>query len=221
MMTVYGRLLAAYGPQQWWPAESPFEVIAGAILTQNTAWTNVEKAIANLKAAGAMSASELRSRPLDELAALVRPSGYFNSKARKLRAVAEYLGAYGDDLGELFRSKPLPDLRQEILSIHGVGPETADSILLYAGGLPSFVIDAYTIRVLGRLGWPSAGSTYSAVQRYFHETLPRQADVFNEFHALFVVHGKRACRKRRPICEACPLRDLCETGSSAAGQAAR
>ncbi|MBI4219957.1 MAG: endonuclease [Chloroflexi bacterium] len=218
IMEIYSRLLSVYGPQRWWPAESPFEVIIGAVLTQNTTWSNVERAITNLKAAGAMSAAELRRRPLDELAAMLRPAGYFNSKARKLRAIADFLGGYGDDLGALFRSKPLPDLRREILGIYGVGPETADSILLYAGGLPSFVVDAYTVRILDRLGWPSPGKTYRAVQGKFHEELPADARLFNEFHALFVAHGKQACRKRQPLCAACPLLDLCETGASAVGR---
>src|SRR3990172_4005445 len=117
LMAVYDHLYGANGPQHWWPAESPFEVIVGAILTQNTTWSNVERAIGNLKAAGSMSAAELRRRPLDELAALVRPAGYFNSKARKLRAMAEYLGSYGDDLDSLFTSKPLPELRREVLGV--------------------------------------------------------------------------------------------------------
>ncbi|MBI4220291.1 MAG: endonuclease III domain-containing protein [Chloroflexi bacterium] len=219
IMEVYGRLFAAYGPQHWWPGESPFEVIVGAILTQNTAWGNVERAIANLKAAGALSALELRSRPVGELAALIRPAGYFNSKARKLRAFAEHLGKYSDNLERFFSSKPLPELRGELLGIYGIGPETADSILLYAGGLPSFVVDAYTNRVLARLGWLPEGGAYHTVQEAFHRALPRDPKLFNEFHALLVVHGKTACRKSAPACPGCPLLDLCAHGITAVSRA--
>lgn len=213
-MQIYDRLLKAYGAQHWWPAESPFEVIVGAVLTQNTSWTNAATAIANLKAAGALSARRLREMPHEELAAMLRPAGYFNSKARKLRAVAEYLGRYGDDLDALFRSKPLPELREEVRSIYGIGPETADSILLFAGGLPTFVVDAYTKRILGRLDLLSDDVEYEAVRRLFHRALPQDRQLFNEFHALLVTHAKNSCHKRAPRCSGCPLLDLCAAGRS-------
>ncbi|MBI4202707.1 MAG: hypothetical protein HY532_06325, partial [Chloroflexi bacterium] len=153
LTTLYHRLYDAYGPQGWWPgAENPWEVILGAILTQNTAWLNVKRALANLKAAGAIPPPRIRDLPQNELAQLIRPSGYFNTKARKLKAFAHHLGAqYNDDL-DAFLRQDLSALRPELLSIYGIGPETADDILVYAAGKPSFVIDLYTKRVLQRLG---------------------------------------------------------------------
>ena len=208
---LYDRLFAAYGEQHWWPGETPFEVMVGAILTQNTAWTNVEKAISALKNADALNPEALRTRPVDELAALIRPSGYFNAKARKLRAFGDYLAGYDDDIERLFASKPLDELREELLGLHGVGPETADSMLLYAGNLPSFVIDAYTMRVLGRLGIIDAESrpSYDAVRALFHQALPTDVQLFNEYHALFVAHGKDVCKSRKPLCSECVLMENC------------
>ena len=211
---LYSRLFATYGEQHWWPGETPFEVMVGAILTQNTAWSNVEHAISALKEAGALTPVALRTCPQDELASLIRPSGYFNAKARKLRVLGEFLGSHKDDIGALFASRPLPNLRDELLSLHGVGPETADSMLLYAGNLPIFVIDAYTIRILGRLGIIDSNSRpgYEDAQAMFHEALPTDAGLFNEYHALFVAHGKDICRARKPLCDSCPLLDECPTG---------
>ena len=211
---LYSRLYAAHGEQHWWPAETPFEVMVGAILTQNTTWSNVERAISALREAGALTPDALRIRPQDELASLIRPSGYFNAKVKKLRALGEFLGRYGDDIAALFASKPLPELREEFLALHGVGPETADSVLLYAGNLPIFVVDAYTIRVMSRLEIIGADSRprYADAQAMFHEALPRDARLFNEYHALFVAHGKDICRARKPLCESCPLLDECPAG---------
>ena len=211
---LYSRLFAAYGEQNWWPAETPFEVMVGAILTQNTTWSNVERAISALREMGALTPDALRTRPQDELASLIRPSGYFNAKAKKLRVLGEFLGRYGDDTGALFASRPLPELREELLALHGVGLETADSMLLYAGNLPTFVVDAYTIRVMSRLGIIVADSRsrYADVQAMFLEALPRDAQLFNEYHALFVAHGKGKCRARTPLCESCPLLDECPAG---------
>ncbi len=208
---LYDRLFAAYGEQHWWPGETPFEVMVGAILTQNTAWTNVEKAISALREADALNPEALRTRPTDELAALIRSSGYFNAKARKLRALGDYLADYGDDIERLFASKRLDELREELLALHGVGPETADSMLLYAGNLPSFVIDAYTIRVLDRLGIIDADSKpkYEDVREIFHKTLPTDVQLFNEYHALFVAHGKDVCKLRKPLCSECVLAENC------------
>ncbi len=213
---LYDRLFAEYGEQHWWPGETPFEVMVGAILTQNTAWTNVEKAISALREADALSPEALRTRLLEDIAALIRPSGYFNAKARKLRALGVYLADYGDDIEKVFASKPLDELREELLALHGIGPETADSMLLYAGNLPSFVIDAYTIRVLGRLGIIDLDSRpkYEDVRALFQESLPTDVQLFNEYHALFVAHGKDVCKSRKPLCSECMLVAYCPVGSS-------
>jgi endonuclease III related protein len=204
IIDVYGRLFAYYGPQHWWPAEEPFEMIVGAILTQSAAWTNVEKAVVNLKKAGALSPKALRRLPEAELAQLIFPTGYYNAKARKLKAFAEYFGSkYNDSLEKLLRGE-VNELRNEFLSVYGIGEETADSILLYAGHKPIFVIDAYTRRIAGRLGLKPAGEKYPDYQRLFMEALPPDAQLFNEYHALLVRLGKEACRKK-PDCAKCCL----------------
>ncbi len=208
LLEIYHCLLARYGPQYWWPAADPFEVIVGAILTQSAAWTNVERAISNLKAARVLTPAALRELPVDEVAGLIRPSGYYNAKALKLKAFAERLGSrYGGDLGELF-ALDTDQLRRELLSIYGVGEETADSIILYAAGRPVFVIDAYTRRILGRLGLAPEGGSYGAFQSLLAQNLPADEALFNEYHALFVRHGKEVCRKA-PHCPHCCLRALC------------
>jgi endonuclease-3 related protein len=189
-------LHSAYGSQRWWPGETAFEIIVGAILTQSAAWTNVEKALSNLKAAGALSPHGLRTVAEDQLAALVRPSGYFNAKARKLKAfVARLDERYGGDIGRMLAS-PVDSLRAALLAAHGIGPETADSILLYAAGQPVFVIDAYTRRTFSRLGFLPESDSYHGWQRLFMTALPTDASLFNEYHALVVRHGKEVCRKR-------------------------
>jgi endonuclease-3 related protein len=209
LLDIYRRLLARYGPQHWWPAEEPFEVIVGAILTQSAAWGNVEKAIANLKEANALSAKTLRQLSTLKLAALVHPCGYYNAKARKLKSFAYWLGNhYDDDLGRLFAGK-VDDLRPQLLSIHGIGQETADSIILYAAGKPSFVIDAYTRRIISRIGLAPAKNSYAAYQALFMENLPPDTRLFNEYHALLVWLGKKVCRPR-PLCPQCCLSDLCQ-----------
>jgi len=205
-------LFAEYGPQQWWPADSPFEVIVGAVLTQSAAWTNVEKAIANLRSAGALSPEGIRSLPEAELAALIRPSGYFNAKARKLKAFTALLSErFEGDLPKMLATPPR-DLRPLLLATHGIGPETADAILLYAAGRPAFVIDAYTRRTLSRLGRPPARDTYAAWRELVEASLPPDAAMFNEYHALLVRLGKEVCRAR-PGCGRCVLRTVCATGS--------
>jgi len=205
---LYERLFSCYGPQHWWPADEPFEVIIGAILTQSTAWANVEKAIANLKREGMMTPSALRAIPIEALARLIRPSGYYNVKARKVRAFVERLGErYGDSLERLF-ALPLPELRAELLSIYGIGYETADSIILYAARKPIFVVDAYTQRITERLGLNPDYGNYAALQAFFMAHLPHDEALFNEYHALFVRHGKEVCRKS-PRCEPCCVGDLC------------
>jgi len=205
---VYRLLFDRYGPQRWWPADAPFEVIVGAILTQSAAWGNVEKAISNLKQAGALTPISLRKLPLDELAELIYPSGYYNAKALKIKSFVERLGdAHQDSLEKLF-SLDVPSLRRELLTIHGIGPETADSIILYAAQKPIFVIDAYTRRILSRLGLSPPRNDYSALQKLFMENLPTEEKLFNEYHALLVRHGKGVCKKV-PLCDQCCLRNVC------------
>jgi endonuclease-3 related protein len=204
---IYHLLFSHYGPQHWWPAEEPFEVIVGAILTQATAWVNVERAISNLKLAGMLNPSALRQTPLDELADLIRPCGYYKVKSRKLKSFAEHLVSYNDSL-EGFFALELEQLRVELLSIYGIGEETADAVILYAAKKPNFVIDAYTRRILRRLGLTPAKDSYAAFQKLFMENLPQDERLFNEYHALFVRHGKETCR-RNPFCLRCPLRALC------------
>lgn len=209
----YERLRLAFGPQNWWPAESPWEVIVGAILTQSAAWSNVEKAITNLKAANMLSVAGIATAAQDDLARLVYPSGYYNAKARKLQAFARHVQSiYSGDL-EAMLARPMPDLRAELLAIHGVGPETADSIALYAAGLPVFVADAYTRRIATRLGLCGEKASYDALQALFTASLMgADAPLLNEFHALMVTLAKSHCRKR-PLCAGCPLLELpCATG---------
>lgn len=215
-LDIYGRLYTAYGPQQWWPGDCPFEVIAGAILTQSASWKNVEKALANLKRVGALSPEGVSALSEPELAALIRPSGYYNAKARKLKAFVDLLyEKWGGDL-ERMLAAPLEELRAALLATHGVGPETADSVLLYAAERPVFVIDAYTRRVFSRLGFEPESDTYDAWQRLFHAALPSDTARFNEYHALIVRHGKERCR-REPLCGGCVLRPVCRQGRATAG----
>ena len=209
LIDIYRRLLDRFGPQHWWPAEEPFEVIVGAILTQSAAWGNVEKAINNLKRAEVLLPKRLRQLSTPRLAKLVHPCGYYNAKALKLKSFAFWLGNhYGDDLDRLFAGDT-GDLRQQLLSIHGIGQETADSILLYAAGKPIFVIDAYTRRILGRIGLTPEKDSYAGYQAFFMEHLPPDAKLFNEYHALLVRLGKDVCR-RRPLCPQCCLSDMCK-----------
>ena len=211
LQEIYRRLLDTYGPQHWWPAEEPFEVMVGAVLTQAAAWRNVEKAIVNLKNAGALSPGELRRLNLADIATLIRPCIYYNVKAHKLKALADWLGEYcGDNLDRLF-AVSTEQLRQQLLSVWGIGEETADSILLYAAGKPVFVIDAYTRRIIDRVGLAPDGDSYSAYQSLFTENLPADVAVFNEYHALLVCLGKDACRKN-PLCRQCCLQDVCHFG---------
>jgi len=183
--------------------------MVGAILTQSAAWGNVEKAIANLKAAGALSPAGIRRLPLAELDEIIHPSGYYNAKAHKLKSLALWLGEnYGDDLGQLFAGDS-GRLREQFLSIHGIGPETADSIILYAAGKPVFVIDAYTRRIVSRVGLAPADSSYGAYQAFFVENLPTDVRLFNEYHALLVRLAKNVCRRRQPLCSECCLNEIC------------
>ena len=208
LLDVYHRLFEYYGPQHWWPGESPFEVMVGAILTQSTAWQNVEKAITNLKNAGIMSPSAIRDTPTQVLAKLIYPAGYYNAKALKLQALVNWLGAsYGDNLCQVFALNT-ETLHTQLLAVHGIGPETADSILLYAANKPVFVIDTYTRRIISRLGLAPENDSYDACQALFTSNLPQNTQLFNEYHALLVRHGKEACRKQ-PVCGGCCLFDIC------------
>lgn len=218
LLEVYGRLLAAYGPRGWWPgAETPFEVVVGAILTQNTAWVNVERALAGLRAAGALGVAGVRALPEPDLAELLRPAGYFNTKARKLKAFLAMLDAdHGGDLTRLL-ALPQEELRARLLATWGIGPETADDIVLYAAGRPSFVVDAYTVRIFTRLGIAPTRNRYEDWRALFMDALPPDAPLFNEYHALIVAHGNQTCRPT-PRCPACPLLDLCPTGRSMIGR---
>ena len=204
LLKIYTILLKAFGPQHWWPGDTPLEVIVGAILTQNTNWTNVEKAIANLKAAGLLDAKRLKGVRIEKLAELIRPAGYFNVKARRLKSFFEWLAAHHEgDLDTMF-ARPLSALREELLEVRGVGPETADSILLYAGQKPSFVVDAYTYRIFSRHQLIPTDTTYDEIKEFFESSLPEDVQVYNEYHALIVALGKSYC-KPRPLCAECPL----------------
>ena len=208
LLHIYHQLRDCYGTQHWWPADEPFEVIVGAILTQSAAWVNVEKAVANLKEAKALLPKALRHLSLPEIAELIYPCGYYNAKALKLKAFAHWLGEnYSDDLDKLFASDT-DHLRQQLLSIHGIGQETADSIILYAANKPVFVIDAYTRRIISRLGLAPDSNSYSAYQSLFMDNLPTDVNLFNEYHALLVCLAKNICRNH-PSCPQCCLKDIC------------
>lgn len=212
---VYRRLSLRYGPQHWWPADTPFEVMVGAVLTQSTSWTNVEKAMDSLKSADALSPAAIRKLSHEQLARTIYSAGFHNSKARKLKAMVEYLGdRFGDDVEAMKRVDPAV-LREELLSVHGIGDETADAILLYALGMPSFVVDAYTRRLFSRLGVAPERDRYGDYQRMFEDSLESDPRIFDEYHALIVTHGKSVCRKR-PLCGDCCLREICATGREAA-----
>ena len=213
ILEVYRRLTAAYGPQGWWPgAEEPLEVCIGAILAQNTAWRNAERAVARLKDAGVMSIAALAALPPEELTELLRPSGTFRSKSLSVQAFVAHVGErYGGEL-ERMLARPMVSLRAELLALRGIGPETADDILLYAAGHPSFVIDAYTRRIFTRIGVRLQRDSYEAWRAFFMERLPTDVPLFNEYHALLDRLGSRVCLKRAPRCPDCPLRSLCATG---------
>lgn len=206
-MTIYRRLLAHFGPQHWWPAETPFEVVVGAILTQHTAWTNVERALAALRRLKLLTPRTLTRLPERRLARLLRPVGYFNVKARRLKGFLSFLfHDYGGRLEALWE-EDAASLRRTLLNLPGIGPETADSILLYAGGMPVFVVDTYTRRVLSRHGFVTPTTGYDEIQRLLMDRLPKNVGLYNEFHALFVRVGKELCRGV-PRCDRCPLRYL-------------
>lgn len=204
IMDIYEKLFGHYGDQHWWPAKTPYEVIVGAVLTQNTAWANVKKALANF--GDALSPEAVAAAGMDELAETIRPAGFFNQKTAYLKAVTAWFEGYGYDVQAVQR-EPLEKLRAELLSLKGVGPETADSILLYAFGFPTFVADAYTLRLCGR--YPiDVGKGYAAMKAVFEGGLPKNTEIYNNFHALIVANAKEHCRKK-PVCGGCPLAGGC------------
>ncbi|MFH1721476.1 MAG: hypothetical protein ABH950_02595 [Candidatus Altiarchaeota archaeon] len=205
LMNVFRLLEGEYGFQDWWPAENPFEVTIGAILTQNTAWTNVEKAIRNLKNEGLLSPQKIRDAPLPHLKKLIRPSGYYNIKALKLKKFIEFLYVDSDGHLEAMKKESLKSLREKLLSVWGIGEETADSILCYALEKKSFVVDAYTKRIMIRLGYVKNDVSYDELKRLVEKHIPADLGFYKEFHALFVAHGKTTCTKNSPRCSQCVL----------------
>jgi endonuclease-3 related protein len=205
-------MLAACGPQGWWPAETPFEVVVGAILTQNTNWKNVERAIENLKREGLLSAPALAAVETERLAEAIRPAGYYRVKAARLKNFIRMLARdFGGDLDALF-ALSTASLRETVLAVSGIGPETADSIVLYAAGRPVFVVDAYTARILFRHGLIDADATYDDLQSLLAGSLAEDVEMFKEYHALLVAVGKRHCKRAAPLCRGCPLETHREDG---------
>ncbi len=206
---VFDRLMESYGEQHWWPGDTPFEVMTGAILTQNAAWSNAEKAITNLKQADILSPSAILEVSQDILATLIRPSGYFNIKANRLKNLCNFLQQNSGEYG--LREKPTGDLRRALLMVNGIGPETADDILLYAFERPVFVIDAYTRRIFTRLGMAIGDESYEELRGGFELSLGPDVHLYNEYHALIVRHAKETCNTK-PHCERCGLVDICLFG---------
>jgi endonuclease III related protein len=212
LLDAYERMAAHFGPQHWWPGESPLEVMVGAVLVQNTSWRNVERAIANLRDANLIRPEALYALDQRELAELVRPAGYYQVKARRLHNLLKLVvDKYDGSLEAMFQTD-LATLREALLGVKGIGPETADAILLYAAGKPTFVVDTYTHRVLARHGWIGYDADYHEIKDYFESGLPRDVKLYNEYHALMVRVGKEFCRKTNPKCEACPLCELLPAG---------
>lgn len=211
LLNMYQSMLDRLGPSHWWPGETPFEVAVGAILTQNTNWGNVERAIANLKATGNLAPDAMLALPDAELAELIRPSGYYNMKAKRLKQLLLWLQDTCDgDIANL-GSMEVNAARTALLSVKGVGPETADSIALYAAGLPTFVVDAYTLRIYSRHGLIPEDTDYHTLRDYFMDVLPHDPHLFNEYHALIVRVAKDWCKKGTPRCEDCPLAKFLDT----------
>ena len=210
---LFTALFDAYGPRHWWPTVhgGSFELVVGAILVQNISWGNVERALVNMRDADVWSFPAILDTPDDEMHDIIRPSGYYKAKTRKLKEFADFILSHHDgDLERLF-AMPIGEMREQLLSVWGIGEETADDIILYGAKQPSFVIDAYTKRLLARLGWKIQGKSYSAYQELFHEMLPHDAYLFNEYHALIDHHVARICRKK-PSCDRCVLKDDCPVG---------
>jgi endonuclease-3 related protein len=207
----YGRMSAHYGPTHWWPGDSPFEIAIGAILTQNTAWTNVEKAIENLKRAGLLDVRAMLAAPEEALETALRPSGYFRQKTQKVKRFCAHLIAHYDGRMDRMARRPLDELRKELLGLKGIGPETADDILLYACDKTVFVVDAYTHRIFSRHGFIPAKIGYEDLRAFFEGNLEPDGHTFKEYHGLIVWVGKDFCRKQ-PRCAECPLGPLLRRG---------
>jgi endonuclease III related protein len=204
----FDALFLAHGEQHWWPGRTPFEIIVGAILVQNTTWVNAARAIANLRQAKLLTPAALEKVPQATLARLIRSSGYFRQKARKLKAFLKFLRSeHRGSLAAMFRT-PTATLRHQLLAVHGIGPETADSILLYAGNHPVFVVDAYTRRILQRHGLATGKESYEGIRGLFEKSLSNDPQLFNEFHALIVHTGKNFCSTRAPLCSQCALQSF-------------
>lgn len=210
-LAVYQRLLNHYGPQHWWPAETAFEVIVGALLMQQTSWRNVAEAIRHLKRAGLLEAHALASAPVPVIRKHVKVAGLYRTKPRRLRSFCRHLLARADGDLERYFDRPTEVVRADLLAQEGVGPETADSILLYAGGHLVFLVDAYTVRIARRIGLFDTDA-YDAVQRYFEGSVPRDVATYQEYHALLVRHAKAVCRRANPACAECPVQFLCNFG---------
>jgi endonuclease-3 related protein len=204
---IYTRLVDHFGPQHWWPGDTPFEIMLGAVLTQNTSWRNVSMVIETLRQEGLLSLEALEDLPLETLAEKIRPSGYYNQKARRLKGL---FAAIREDSGSLedFFSQDTYTLREKLLAVKGIGPETADSITLYAAGKPVFVVDAYTYRILLRHNLIAEDAGYEEIQELFLGKLPTEVQLFNEYHALLVRLAKEYCKKSNPLCDSCPLHGL-------------
>jgi endonuclease III related protein len=208
----FNSLFTALGPQHWWPGKTQFEVIIGAILTQNTSWKNVELALGNLRAAGVFTPTAVERVHVRHLQSLIRSSGYFRQKARALKAFVQFLRVkYRGSLKRMFAT-PTIELREKLLRVWGIGPETADAILLYAGKQPVFVVDAYTKRIMARHGWIGDKAKYEEVRWMFERQFPGEVERFKEFHGLIVTVGKNWCRKQAALCEKCPLGRYLEEG---------
>ncbi len=207
LQQAFDQLFEAYGPQHWWPGETDFEVMVGAVLTQNTSWRNVEQAIENLREEQALSVAAMHQLTLEALAELIRPAGYFRLKAKRLMNLVRFLVDECEGSTEFLSLGSIDDVRSQLLSVNGIGPETADSILLYAAQRPTFVVDAYTARLVKRHGWLDIEADYYEIQSFFEDRLEADHQTFNEFHALIVQVGKQHCKKT-PVCESCPLESL-------------
>ena len=209
---IYEKLISHFGPLHWWPGDSPFEVMVGAVLTQAVSWNNAARAVNNLKAAELLSVEGMLAIPRTELAELIRPALYHGQKARKLQELMGFIsGHYEGSLEKMFRAE-FETLRTQLLSVWGIGPETADSILLYAGEYPVFVVDAYTIRIFSRIGLISEKTKYREMQLFLHNNCRKEVYFYNEYHALLVNLGKDFCRKNKPLCQSCPISTACGLG---------
>ncbi|MEA2087667.1 MAG: endonuclease III domain-containing protein [Candidatus Caldatribacteriota bacterium] len=205
LLKIYNSLYNYFGPLNWWPGNTPFEIMVGAILTQNTSWSNVERAINNLKKENLLEPRKLYRINREELAQLIKPSGYYNIKAKRLKNFLNFFVNDFEGSAEKMFSGDREELRKKLLKVNGIGPETADSILLYAGNKPFFVVDAYTKRIFSRHKLISEDASYHQIQEFFSQNLDRDVKLYNEFHAQIVMLGKNICTKRNPKCSVCPL----------------